>query len=180
MFSQEEYLKALEYASKAHGDQKTPKGLPYITHVTSVAMEVIHACYESKLDKEKANLAISCALLHDTIEDTNITYDDLYVDFSEAVANGVESLSKDKTLESKQEQMKRSIEMLLEQPYEVQMVKLADRITNLSTPPEHWDKDKRQAYLKEASFILSCLRNSNIYLSVRLEEKIKEYQKYCD
>jgi (p)ppGpp synthase/HD superfamily hydrolase len=180
MFCQENYLKVLEYASFAHGEQKTPKGLPYIVHVTSVVMEVIHACEESKLEVEKANLAISCALLHDVIEDTHITYDELYVDFSEAIANGVEALSKDKTLESKQEQMKRSIEMLLEQPYEVQMVKLADRITNLSIPPKHWDNDKKKAYLKEASFILSCLKNSNIYLSARLEEKIENYKKYID
>jgi len=180
MFSQEEYLKALEYAAVAHGEQKTPKGLPYVVHITSVAMEVINACEQSKLEKEKADLAISCALLHDVIEDTNITYDDLYVDFSEAIANGVESLSKDQSLASKQEQMRRSIEMLLEQPYEVQMVKLADRITNLSTPPKHWDNDKKKAYLKEASFILSCLKNSNIYLSSRLEEKIENYKKYCD
>ncbi|MAD42873.1 MAG: phosphohydrolase [Arcobacter sp.] len=178
MFCQEKYIKALEYAAIAHGEQKTPKGLPYIVHITSVTMEVINACEKSKLEEEKANLAISCALLHDVIEDTNTTYDDLYVDFSEAIANGVEALSKDKNLESKQEQMKKSIEMLLEQPYEVQMVKLADRITNLSTPPEHWDNNKRQAYLKEASFIYSCLKNSNIYLSKRLEEKIEDYKKF--
>lgn len=180
MFCQESYLKALEYASYAHGEQKTPKNLPYITHVTSVTMEVINACEKSKLEIEKANLAISCALLHDVIEDTSITYDDLYVEFSESIANGVEALSKDKTLESKQEQMKKSIEMLLEQPYEVQMVKLADRITNLSTPPERWDNNKKKAYLKEASFILSCLKNSNIYLSQRLEEKIENYKKFID
>lgn len=180
MFSQENYLKALEYASTAHKEQKTPKGLPYITHISSVVMEVINACEKSKLDEEKADLAISCALLHDVIEDTNITYDDLYVDFSESIANGVEALSKDKTLVSKQEQMKKSIEMLLEQPYEVQMVKLADRITNLSTPPEHWDNDKKKSYLKEASFILSCLKNSNIYLSQRLEEKIENYKNYIN
>lgn len=178
MFCQENYIKVLEYASKAHSEQKTPKGLPYVVHITSVAMEVINACEKSKLDEEKSNLAISCALLHDVIEDTELTYDNLYVDFSEAIANGVEALTKDKTLESKQEQMKKSIEMLLEQPYEVQMVKLADRITNLSTPPEHWDNDKKRAYLKEASFIYSCLKNSNIYLSKRLEEKIENYKKY--
>jgi len=180
MFSQEVYLKALNYASKAHGDQKTPKGFPYLNHITSVAMEVIHACEKSSLDEEKANLAIVCALLHDTIEDTNITYDNLYVDFNDEVAEGVEALTKDKTLGSKQEQMKDSIEKLLVQPYEVQMVKLADRITNLSTPPKHWNNDKKKAYLKEASFILSCLKNSNIYLSTRLEEKIEDYKKYID
>lgn len=180
MFSQDSYLKALNYASKAHGEQKTPKGLPYINHICSVAMEVMFACEKSGLEEEKSNLAISCALLHDTIEDTEVTYDDLYTEFSPEVADGVEALTKDKTLSSKTEQMRDSIEKLLNQPYEVQMVKLADRITNLSTPPKHWDVEKKKAYLDEAKFILSCLKNANIYLSLRLEEKIENYKKYID
>ena len=180
MFSQENYIEVLTFAALVHGEQKTPKGLPYLAHITCVAMEVINACEKSSLDEEKANLAISCALLHDVIEDANITYDELYTKFGENVANGVEALTKDKTLPSKQEQMRDSIERLLTQPYEVQMVKLADRITNLGTPPTHWDIEKIRKYQKEASFILSCLGNSNIYLSNRLKEKIENYNKYID
>lgn len=178
MFSQENYIEVLEFATIAHGEQKTPKGYPYLAHITSVAMEVINACEKSNLDEKKADIAISCALLHDVIEDTNITYDELYVKFGEDVANGVEALTKDKTLSSKQEQMRDSIERLLTQPYEVQMVKLADRITNLGTPPKHWDNKKIKDYQKEASFILSCLGNSNIYLSNRLKEKIENYNNF--
>mgnify|MGYP000437969045 FL=1 len=178
MFSQENYIEILNFAAIAHGEQKTPKDLPYIAHITCVAMEVINACEKSSLDEEKANLAISCALLHDVIEDANITYDELYMKFGEKVANGVEALTKDKTLASKQEQMKDSIEKLLTQPYEVQMVKLADRITNLGIPPKHWDNEKIKKYQKEASFILSCLGNSNIYLAKRLKEKIEDYNNY--
>lgn len=180
MFSQENYIEVLTFAALAHGEQKTPKGLPYLAHITCVAMEVINACEKSQLDEQKANLAISCALLHDVIEDANITYDELYVKFGSDIADGVEALTKNKTLDSKQEQMRDSIERLLTQPYEVQMVKLADRITNLGIPPKHWDKEKIKKYQKEASFILSCLRNSNIYLAKRLEEKIEEYNKYID
>ena len=178
MFSQENYIQILEFATNAHGEQKTPKGYPYIAHITCVAMEVINACIKSKLDEKKADLAISCALLHDVIEDTNITYDELYVKFGEDIANGVEALTKDKTLVSKQEQIRDSIEKLLTQPYEVQMVKLADRITNLGIPPKHWDNEKIKNYQKEASFILSCLGNSNIYLANRLKEKIEDYNKF--
>ncbi len=178
MFSQENYIEVLNFAAIAHGEQKTPKGLPYLAHITCVAMEVINACEKSNLDEEKSNIAISCALLHDVIEDANITYDELYVKFGEKVANGVEALTKDKTLASKQEQMKDSIERLLAQPYEVQMVKLADRITNLGIPPKHWDNEKIKKYQKEAGFILSCLGNSNIYLAERLKEKIENYNNY--
>jgi (p)ppGpp synthase/HD superfamily hydrolase len=180
MFNQENYIEVLNFAALAHGEQKTPKGLPYLAHITCVAMEVINACEKSQLDEQKANLTISCALLHDVIEDANITYDELYEKFGADVADGVESLTKNKTLGSKQEQMKDSIERLLTQPYEVQMVKLADRITNLGIPPKHWDNEKTKKYQKEASLILSCLGNSNIYLAKRLEEKIEEYNKYID
>ncbi len=178
MFSQDKYLKALNFAAVAHKEQKTPKGLPYITHITCVAMEVIHACEESKMELELADKAISCALLHDVIEDTEFTYDDIFNEFGLEVAEGVDALTKDKNLETKQLQMQDSIEKLLGQPYEVQMVKLADRITNLTPPPESWDAQKIFNYHKEAKFIMSCLKNSNAYLSKRLESKINEYRVY--
>ena len=180
MFSQENYIEVLNFAALAHGEQKTPKGLPYIAHITCVAMEVINACEKSQLEQNKTDLAISCALLHDVIEDTNITYDEIYVKFGDKIANGVEALTKDKTKSTKQEQMKDSLERLLAQPYEIQMVKLADRITNLGIPPKHWDSEKIKKYQEEAALILSCLKNSNIYLSKRLEEKIEEYKKYIN
>ena len=178
MFSQENYIEVLNFAALAHGEQKTPKGLPYLAHITCVAMEVINACEKSQLEQNKTDLAISCALLHDVIEDTNITYNEIYVKFGDKIANGVEALTKDKTKSTKQEQMKDSLERLLAQPYEIQMVKLADRITNLGIPPKHWDNEKMKKYQEEASLILSCLKNSNVYLAKRLEEKIEEYKKY--
>ena len=180
MFSQENYIEVLNFAALAHGEQKTPKGLPYIAHITCVAMEVINACEKSQLEQNKTDLAISCALLHDVIEDTNITYNEIYVKFGDKIANGVEALTKDKTKSTKQEQMKDSLERLLAQPYEIQMVKLADRITNLGIPPKHWDSEKMKKYQEEAALILSCLKNSNIYLAKRLEEKIEEYKKYIN
>lgn len=180
MFSQENYIEVLNFAALAHGEQKTPKGLPYIAHITCVAMEVINACEKSQLEQNKTDLAISCALLHDVIEDTNITYDEIYVKFGDKIANGVEALTKDKTKSTKQEQMKDSLERLLAQPYEIQMVKLADRITNLGIPPKQWDNEKMKKYQEEAALILSCLKNSNIYLAKRLEEKIEEYKKYIN
>lgn len=174
MFSQEKYLKALNFAAKAHGDQKTPNGVAYITHLSAVAMEIIHACVEGQTDLEKADRAITIALLHDTIEDTDVTYDDLYNEFGGEVAEGVEALSKDKTL-PKKDQMADSMNKILTQPYEIQMVKLADRITNMQKPPQSWDSEKILKYHKEAKFILSCLKNCNIHLSKRLEDKINNY-----
>ncbi len=177
MFSQENYLKALIFTAKAHGEQKTPKQLPYLTHLCSVAMEVIYATIESKMNEKQSNLAITCALLHDVLEDTNTTFDELFDNFGLEVAEAVESLSKNKQL-PKNKQMEDSLNRILTQPYEVQMVKLADRITNLQEQPIYWDNEKKKSYLKEAKLILSCLKNSNLYLSVRLEKKIENFSKY--
>lgn len=178
MFSQEKYLKALNFAARAHGEQKTPHGVPYLSHLSAVAMEVMHACLASKMEEKKMDTAIAVALLHDTIEDTEVTYDELYTVFGIEVAEAVDALSKDKTLITKKEQMADSMNKLLTQPYEIQMVKLADRITNMQKPPESWDSEKIYKYFNEAKFILSCLKNSNAYLSQRLGEKINAYRVY--
>jgi (p)ppGpp synthase/HD superfamily hydrolase len=60
---------------------------------------------------------------------------------------------------------------------EVGLVKLADRITNLQSPPNHWSNEKIKNYCKEAKLILNTLTNKNEYLSKRLKLKIDEYEK---
>lgn len=178
MFSQEKYLKALNYAAKAHGEQKTPQGLPYLTHLCSVAMEIIYACEKGEVKEEDSNFAISVALLHDVLEDTDVTISDLIEEFGEEIASGVDALTKDMTLESKKEQMADSVNKLLTQSYAVQSVKLADRITNLQKPPASWDNQRIYSYFQESKFILSCLKNANPFLSKRLEDKINTYRIY--
>ena len=177
MFSQDKYLKALNYASKAHGDQKTAYGLPYVTYLSAVAMEVIHACIQSEIEDKKVDIAISVALLQDIMETTNISYDELYNTFGAEVAEGVDALTKDNTL-SEKEQMTNSINKVLTQNYEIQMIILASRLVNMQEPPKTWDSQKIFNHHKEAKFIHSCLKNSNVYLSKRLEEKINNYIVY--
>ncbi|ADG93809.1 metal dependent phosphohydrolase [Arcobacter nitrofigilis DSM 7299] len=178
MFSQEKYLKALNYAAKVHGEQKTPKGLPYITHLTSVAMEMMHACEQGDVKLEDADFVIQVALLHDVLEDTDATISELIEEFGDEIASGVEALTKDPTIESKKQQMAENINRLLTQSYAVQCVKLADRITNLQKPPQSWDNEKIYNYFQESKFILSCLKNANPFLSKRLEDKINIYRTY--
>jgi (p)ppGpp synthase/HD superfamily hydrolase len=67
-WSQEKYITALRYAAAAHNGQKLPgTDLPYLVHVTMVAMEVIAAL--AREDGLSGDLAVQCALLHDVIED---------------------------------------------------------------------------------------------------------------
>lgn len=175
LFDQESYLKAWNFASYAHKNQSFINNeLPYLTHIGYVVMEVIAVAGTIK----EIDLAISCAILHDTIEDTEVTYDDIASAFSKEIANGVMALTKNETLPSKQEQMIDSLKRTKQEGQSVWAVKLADRISNLKQPPRHWNQIKIKYYREEAKLILDNLKDANTPLAMRLEKKIEAYQMY--
>jgi len=173
-WSQEKYVAALKYAAAAHSGQKVSgSDLPYVVHVVMVAMEVIAAVQtEDGLD---ADLAVQCALLHDVIEDAGKSYEDLEKVFGKKVDGGVLALTKSNLIKSKIEKMADSLARVKEQPREIGMVKLADRIVNLQTPPAHWSAEKRAKYREEAIQIHEALKSSSSFLADRLLKKISEY-----
>ena len=172
MFSADLYARALSFAAQAHSDQKTPHGFPYVVHLSCVCMEVQLALRaEAGRDED---LAIACALLHDTIEDTTVRHIDVEHAFGARIASGVLALTKDAGLE-KPLRMEDSLRRILMQPAEVAMVKLADRITNLGPPPPHWLQEKRQSYRAEAQHILERLGSVSPFLTSRLEARIQAY-----
>jgi len=177
LYSTKVYKDALAFALKAHKEQKTPEGLPYSFHICSVANEIINSLSMHNISYDKANIAIACALLHDVNEDTStiVSKNTLKLENIDSVVAGVAALTKDETLGTKQEQMKDSLNRLVKQPYCVQMVKLADRITNLAPAPLFWNKAKRQSYVNEAKLILDTLKDSNDYLASKLQYKIENY-----
>lgn len=150
--------------------------MEYLNHIGSVAFEIINALqYEENID---ADLAILCAILHDTVEDTALRKEDIRELFGEEVAAGVSALSKNAGLESKEEMMQDSLDRIVKCPREVAMVKMADRICNLSCPPYYWDADKKRKYLAEATTIHVRLGYSSAYLSARLASKIEGYERF--
>lgn len=172
-WSQDLYIKAIRYAGEAHGNQKMPgSDLPYIIHLTCVTMEIMAAVCAGETDNP--DLAIQCALLHDVIEDTGKTYDEIKQIFGNAVADGVLALTKDRTI-AKESAMEDSIRRIKLQPHEIWMVKLADRITNLQPPPAHWTNDKINNYSSEADIILEELGSASRLLEERLRIKIENY-----
>ena len=174
-WSQDKYIKAWNFASQSHEGQKlTGSNVAYINHIGLVAMEVM-TCIAQDRSINDPDLSIQCALLHDTIEDTNTSYRQVTDEFGADVADGVLALTKNKTLGTKLEQMNDSLARIREQPREVWIVKLADRITNLQPPPQHWTKTKIASYKKEARLILAELGEASDYLSKRLAEKIRHY-----
>jgi len=176
-WSQDKYIKAWNFASHVHNGQLSPgTDIPYINHIGLVAMETMAATAHGE-DIKNLDLLVQCALLHDVIEDTEHTYDEVNKEFGNEVANGVSALSKNTGL-PKGEQMNDSLERIRKQPKEVWMVKLSDRITNLQPPPKHWDKEKIKKYRNEAILILEKLGEANQYLAERLRNKIEEYKQY--
>ncbi len=173
--NQDKITKAWFFASRVHKEQKYPgEELPYITHIGNVLLEVMAVA--SSLDN--AQLAICCAILHDTIEDTSTTYEDILQEFGVDIANGVQALSKDKTLNTKQEQMQDSLKRIKEQAKEVWVVKMADRVANLGEPPHYWSIEKKRAYQEEARLILEQLHEANEQMANRLKAKIEDYERY--
>ncbi len=179
IWNQDRYTKAWNYAAHAHLGGTMPDGeLPYIKHVANVMMEAMGAMVNGK-NVTNPNLLIETALLHDTIEDTKVTYDDIVTTFGKNVADGVMALSKNPAL-PKEEQMIDSIKRIQLQPQEIWMVKLADRISNLQKPPAHWDKYRIRRYKDEAQLILDELGNADEYLHDRLSAKIIAYEEYIN
>lgn len=173
-WTQEAYVAALNFASDRHRGQLVPgTSRPYDTHLAKVAIEVIAALHHHP--EADGNLAVQCALLHDAIEDTDATFDQIQQQFGRAVANGVLALTKNADL-PKAQQMPDSLRRILEQPREIAMVKMADRITNLAPPPSHWTAEKCRAYQSEATEILLALGMASSFLSERLQQKIDSYK----
>ncbi|WKK66453.1 HD domain-containing protein [Lutimonas zeaxanthinifaciens] len=175
---QDLYQKAINFAGEKHRDQKMPGNqASYLVHLSNVAMEVLLASRHQEGFNTK--LAVQVAILHDTMEDTDTSFEELKTHFGIEVADAVKALSKNEQLETEQ-QIPDSLARIRLQPKEIWAVKLADRISNMQEPPENWDKNKRIAYQLAARMILMHLKGGNDYLEKRLEEKILAYDQYIN
>jgi guanosine-3',5'-bis(diphosphate) 3'-pyrophosphohydrolase len=169
-------ITALEFAARKHkGQMLRGKSLPYFVHIVSVASEISFASANgSSIDLP---FALKLAYLHDTIEDTETSYDDIHAMFGKPTADGVLALTKLPEV-PKRQQIMDSVQRIKTQPKEVWMVKLADRISNLTPPPRKWSKEKIFRYHSTSQLILNELGSADEWLSGRLREKIANYQIY--
>lgn len=180
-WSTDKVQKAWEIATHYHKGQQygggtKGEGVEYISHIRSVVFEVMNACiYTPKMDGE---LTLLCAILHDTLEDTTYTYQQLEKDFGTAVASGVLALTKNKKLRGKEQQLLDSLDRIKQQPTEIWAVKMADRVSNLNSSPHHWDKKRKEQYLMGAERIYQSLAAGNEYIAARLAYKIKAYTQF--
>ncbi len=122
--------RAVEYAANKHRDQKRKDGSPYIIHPLAVA-EIVA---ETGLDTD----AILGAILHDCIEDTDSTYDEIARQFGSTVASLVEGVTKltrveYTTLEQQQMENLRKMFMAMSKDIRVVLIKICDRLHNTRT-----------------------------------------------
>ncbi|MDE2184730.1 MAG: bifunctional (p)ppGpp synthetase/guanosine-3',5'-bis(diphosphate) 3'-pyrophosphohydrolase [Alphaproteobacteria bacterium] len=138
--------KAYVFAMKAHGKQFRASGDPYFAH----PLEVAAILTELKLDEA----TIATALLHDTIEDTLATYDDIKVNFGQEIADLVDGVTKLTGLEvfserTKQAENFRKLMLAMSNDIRVLLVKLADRLHNMRTLQFIKEPEKRRRIAQE-------------------------------
>lgn len=146
--------KAYNFAKLKHEGQLRSSGEPYYTH----PVEVASILADLKMD----NATIETAILHDTLEDTKTTFDELSKEFSPEVAtlvNGVSKLTKieSQTVEGKQAENFRKLLLAMSEDIRVLLVKLADRLHNMRTL-HHIEKiEKRKRIARETLEIYAPL-----------------------
>tara|TARA_Y100001960_G_scaffold24674_1_gene21750 strand:- start:45 stop:2210 length:2166 start_codon:yes stop_codon:yes gene_type:complete len=146
-------IKAFEIANKGHKNQKRYSGEPYITHPLNVAI------YLSDLSMDIET--ITSAILHDLIEDTEITYDDLKKEFGSTVADIVDGVTKlDKINYNSKEEAKadgiRKMVVAMSKDIRVLILKLADRLHNIQTI-DYLDDWKKERIAEETLYVYAPL-----------------------
>lgn len=148
-------LKAYNYAKSSHGDQLRKSGEPYIIHPVQVA----YTLAELELD----DATICAALLHDVVEDTVITHQNLIDEFGLEIAemvDGVTKLSKlnYESVEEEQVENYRKMFLAMGKDIRVIMIKLADRLHNMRTL-KYLSRDRQIANAKETMDLYAPLAN---------------------
>ena len=161
-------LAALGFAAERHRDQRR-KGVeasPYINHPIAVA-RLLH-----DVGGITDTRVLAAALLHDTVEDTETSFDEIEAAFGPAVADTVREVSDDQTL-SREE---RKAEQVRHAPHlspAARLVKLADKVANLgdvlSAPPAGWSARRKIEYFEWAKEVVDPLRGCNASLEARFD-----------
>jgi len=165
-------LEALSFAAAKHRDQRR-KGVgavPYINHPIQVA-EVLATT--AGIEHVPTLMA---AVLHDTVEDTDTTHEELSDRFGSEVAGLVSEVTDDKSLERearKQAQVDHAPH--LSQP--AMLIKMADKICNVrdigSHPPVDWSVERRLAYFNWAEAVVNGCRTANDNLATAFDEAVR-------
>ncbi len=158
-----QFARALDFAARKHAHQrrKGESAEPYINHLADVT-RLLAAATEGR-DTE----LVIAGLLHDTLEDTDTSYDELAAEFGPEVAALVAEVTDDKSLE-RQERKQRQVTTAPMKSAQAKMIKLADKTSNLHSilhsPPVGWDDARKREYFEWARRVIEGCRGVNPYL----------------
>jgi guanosine-3',5'-bis(diphosphate) 3'-pyrophosphohydrolase len=149
---------ALVFAADKHRHQrrKDSDASPYINHPIDLANILVNEAHVSD------PVVLVAAVLHDTVEDTATTIDELTARFGPDVSGIVAEVTDDKTL-AKSERKRLQVEHAPHASFGAQQVKLADKISNLrdlaNRPPANWGVERRRDYFDWAKRVVDPLRD---------------------
>jgi guanosine-3',5'-bis(diphosphate) 3'-pyrophosphohydrolase len=176
MNRQNKILEAASFAAKKHTGQHRKGGdaEPYINHPLDVADILANI---GRVDDPDVIIA---ALLHDTIEDTDATAEEILTMFGERTMSIVLEVTDDKSLRKK-ERKRLQIEHAPHLSPGAKLVKLADKISNIkdvtNNPPANWDKARKIKYLDWGEKVVEGLRGENKALEKLFDEVVKKGRK---
>lgn len=164
----ENFVMALEFAAHKHRDQrrKDSNASPYINHPIQLVKVLVH---EGEVNEPNV---LCAALLHDTIEDTQTTLEELQQTFGDVIASIVDEVTDDRTLE-KHVRKQAQIDHAPHLSREAKLVKLADKIANVrdmaTSPPQEWPLTRRQEYFDWAKRVVDGIRGTNAKLEAAFD-----------
>lgn len=165
------FLKALNFSAGKHRHQrrKDTAASPYINH----PIEVAHILWT--VGDVHDETTIIAAILHDTIEDTDTTPEEIRAHFGSEILGLVLEMSDDKSL-PKQERKQKQIAHAPHLSRRARHIKLADKICNIHdiafAPPNHWPLQRRIDYLQWAEAVIDGLRGSNEKLEKHFDDTL--------
>lgn len=165
-------IAAIAFAADKHRNQrrKDADASPYINHPIDLANVLAN---EGGVEDERALMA---AILHDTIEDTQTTEQELDKLFGQEVSNIVQEVTDDKSL-PKAERKRLQIDHAPTLSRRAKLVKIADKICNLrdiaSHPPANWSSERKQEYFDWAKAVVDGLRGTHPELERIFDETYK-------
>jgi len=166
-------LKATEFAARKHKDQrrKDADASPYINHPIALARILAD---EGGIDDPDV---LAAAILHDTIEDTDTTRNELAGQFGDLIAGIVVEVSDTKWLQ-KGSRKRLQITKTAKASHAAKLVKLADKIANLrdiiSSPPTEWTLDRKREYFDWAKTVVDQTRGTNSRLERKFDSLYKK------
>jgi len=167
-------LAAAQFAAEKHAQQRR-KGAaqePYINHLIEVARLIADS--SDQLDPE----LIMAGLLHDTVEDTGVTKEEIAHKFGPDVASLVAEVTDDKTL-PKETRKALQVKNAPKKSLRGQTLKLADKISNLRSilhsPPADWNHERRRQYFDWAKQVVDGLPSPNPKLKAEFDRVYESF-----